>query len=840
MVTKEIPVQVFGAPPRTGTPITGTEIAPEREVPVQVFGVPPATTKPPVEDLRAKYGAKIVPFVDLATGMVDVVGALEAGVSQGVLGEIVGPDVVKEQESFRKANVKLDTDEWVDKVKFEALPTEKQSSLRSLGTERFNTQEEEIFRVFQETNVQLDNEEWVDKVAFAALTPEQQNNLRSLGTEKFVAHEEELFRGANVQLGTGEWVDKKAFQEMPELVQEYTSEYGLDALNKLFPAPEEKTFWQKIKSHLSPEYPPHGSPEEQLMLQLQLEAWQAQPLFAWPRVWESRILSFGPPVMYNPDTGLYIKIAYMVAPEPKTSAVSAATAAAQTLRARPIPVKTPAIVQTRTIGASDVGMSQTQFSAFVRARVLNPNLTPEGWKLSQVLGRIPPAQQTGSLKTMAEILKAMPTRPVAPTPQPAPGAPVGPPSVVQYQFPGYGIPTKAVISQAAKIVQAARGAQTIAAPVIKTVGLQFPRVFPGQTIQPLVLTPGVMSSTVGTLGWKVVSPNRTAFISFIQPITISPQTIAAYNSAKTFAAKQQILAKQGLLPATETLTKVKNWAAATTADYVALATHLAAMTIAQAIAQGKTESQAQTAAQAIVKQLASTATAAKTRTQLQAKTASIVSTATSVATDVATAIEPVIATTYKPPPTERPPKKPPPRKRPPPPPPPWPDAEAPRVQELELPQGTIAWRQGAFWRFVLPPWGKQKPGFSRKPPKGAIKTDKKTPEETLQIIGKPGAKVPKSFSVDLGVVDVLITGYGTKIAFKGHGEKTNVGKRIDSTVKGMSVGKEGPVGLLLEPAAEPLLSKAQVKPGSPRGKPKRTRRGLTAWERATTLKGFVP
>jgi len=59
------------------------------------------------------------------------------------------------------------------------------------------------------------------------------------------------------------------------------------------------------------------------------------------------------------------------------------------------------------------------------------------------------------------------------------------------------------------------------------------------------------------------------------------------------------------------------------------------------------------------------------------------------------------------------------------------------------------------------------------------------------MIGKPGAKVPREITVDLGVVDIIIKDYGKKIEFKGGGLETVAGKSLASTTKGMSIPGTG-------------------------------------------------
>jgi len=98
-----------------------------------------------------------------------------------------------------------------------------------------------------------------------------------------------------------------------------------------------------------------------------------------------------------------------------------------------------------------------------------------------------------------------------------------------------------------------------------------------------------------------------------------------------------------------------------------------------------------------------------------------------------------------------------------------------------VPKGSIAWRQGLFWKYIPPPWTQEKPFTLKNPPHGA-KTGGRTPRETVQMIGTPEAKVPKSVSVHLGVVDLLIDNYGQTITFTG--KKRTVYK---VPTKGMSI-----------------------------------------------------
>ena len=109
----------------------------------------------------------------------------------------------------------------------------------------------------------------------------------------------------------------------------------------------------------------------------------------------------------------------------------------------------------------------------------------------------------------------------------------------------------------------------------------------------------------------------------------------------------------------------------------------------------------------------------------------------------------------------------------------------------KIPVGSITWKQGLFWKYIPPPWRQEKPITLKHPPVGAKFIGAKTPEQTIQMIGKSKAKVPKSASIDLGVVDILIDNYGKDISFTGHGLETVVGSSIAGATKGMSIPASG-------------------------------------------------
>lgn len=119
-------------------------------------------------------------------------------------------------------------------------------------------------------------------------------------------------------------------------------------------------------------------------------------------------------------------------------------------------------------------------------------------------------------------------------------------------------------------------------------------------------------------------------------------------------------------------------------------------------------------------------------------------------------------------------------------------------KRYKIPEGSIAWKQGELkqgeeWKYIPPPWKQEKPITIFHPPLGARYIGEKTPEKTIQMIGKSKAKVPKSVSIDLGVVDIRISNYGREIAYTGKGLETVVGQSIAESTKGMSIPAIAPM-----------------------------------------------
>jgi hypothetical protein len=198
---------------------------------------------------------------------------------------------------------------------------------------------------------------------------------------------------------------------------------------------------------------------------------------------------------------------------------------------------------------------------------------------------------------------------------------------------------------------------------------------------------------------------------------------------------------------------------------VGLQTYVQTLTQLQTKTQTKTQTQVQTQAQT------ATQTAVQTALQQQLKTATKLETQpiTKIITETITRVVP---------PFERPPRVIPPELT---------TTGKSKVGQQKIADGSIAWKQGLFWKYIPPPWVQEKPITLKHPPKGA-KTGGRTPQETVQMIGTPEARVPKSVSVHLGVVDILIDNYGQTISFTG---KKKTPYKVPTT--GMSIPASFPL-----------------------------------------------
>lgn len=101
-------------------------------------------------------------------------------------------EAIKAREEFEASNIELDTGEYISKADFSKLSSEQQEQLKLLGVEKFNlaqqkeaTEQTELQTEFEANNIKLDTGEYVSKTDFEALSSEEQAQLKSVGVEKF-------------------------------------------------------------------------------------------------------------------------------------------------------------------------------------------------------------------------------------------------------------------------------------------------------------------------------------------------------------------------------------------------------------------------------------------------------------------------------------------------------------------------------------------------------------------------------------------------------------------------------------------------------------------------------
>jgi hypothetical protein len=116
-------------------------------------------------------------------------------------------------------------------------------------------------------------------------------------------------------------------------------------------------------------------------------------------------------------------------------------------------------------------------------------------------------------------------------------------------------------------------------------------------------------------------------------------------------------------------------------------------------------------------------------------------------------------------------------------------------KDAEIPMGSIAFKQGMFWKWIPPEDFRNgvKPRTLPRGvhPRGAVLSGGNSPYTTIQRIGTSDAVVPEKISVDMGVTDYFITNSGGEISFSGKGLKTDVGIRMAGPTQGMTVGAVG-------------------------------------------------
>lgn len=484
---------------------------------------------------------------------------------------------------------------------------------------------------------------------------------------------------------------------------------------------------------------------------------------------------------------------------------------------------------TKTITASEIGMSDAQFARFIKFRVTHPNTTPFHFKAMEAFEWE---------KMMAAVTKV---------------AKAG-----QKPKVGIGGLTPAQAAEQAKILaEIVRQAKIKAAyPAVKAEWVeQLARV---TAKQPLTASQIVEQAIKNEAMWRAMAEASIARVQptgfyipdypFVIPLAISDLRISTHQLAGTQPltnAQVQTIAKAANITEAKVRAMAKAGTLTTTLSNSATVARIIAKTQGLTLAQVKTLTEALTKTQGLVQAKVASLTKAQTKALADALTKAMVSealaveTATSVAeltkvlpaeaTQVATeaavkamtkavaegatkteakvaaqqAVQTALQTITAPPvaPTVAPPLTPVPTPTPAPTPsaliiPPFPYGVT-RVgderKEMPLPQGVIVFRMGTFWKHLPPPYTQKK--FLTLPrgiiPMGAINTDLKSPQETLQIIGEPMAEVPESISADIGISDAIVFNRGQNIKFTPRGTLTDVGQRIESTTEGISIPARG-------------------------------------------------
>lgn len=253
---------------------------------------------------------------------------------------------------------------------------------------------------------------------------------------------------------------------------------------------------------------------------------------------------------------------------------------------------------------------------------------------------------------------------------------------------------------------------------------------------------------------------------------------------------------------TQGLTETQAQTIAQTAAQQAIET--ATQTAIQQAIQTATQTAIQTATQTLTKTAAQTATKTLTSSATQTTVQTMVNTAVKTAT--ATITQTAVATVTGIFPIIPPPKV------------------EDKEKKKEVEAGSIAWKMGMFWKYIPPPWDMDKPiTLPRGVAPERAKVDGRTPQETIQMIGTSRAVVPESISIDLGIIDAFITGRGRNIEFRGKGLETDVGERLPSPTRGMSVDGAYP-GM---PVSSGEVRKPSIRTKKPKRKPRRNERDFS-------------
>ncbi len=432
-----------------------------------------------------------------------------------------------------------------------------------------------------------------------------------------------------------------------------------------------------------------------------------------------------------------------------------------------------------TKGAAEVGMTEAEFTRFIQARVINPKLTPLGFKISEIKlssayeiakqQRIKAAFETiekaivkSKLPKVAEIVKAK----IKISPKPIKLKVTAPVSKVELAKIRQGKINEAVESivkgkdspllQKAKLGMLTASEQKVA---LEMVTKQLLAKAEAIIVQLKVITPNkaIAQLLQENLVTVAIATNALAVTNTIANANAKAQTqiLAAVSPAIAQAIRQAIDVRASVATKTNSIAKAQTLAMSEVAT--------ATKAMAEAAAETATK------AQAITKTITSTATEAATKAMAEEATATQVKQAVveTVDTLVKQITEPAVKTVVKAKVSEIvdaivkqiPIVKPPPKIKPPP--KVWippiitlPDGTEKKMTEEEF-ASAVGWKQGFMYIMIFKPYKQNNVTFTRKPIPGIpYKVGARSAYESIRKL-KDG-KLPAKVKIDLGIMDVIV------------------------------------------------------------------------------------
>ena len=307
--------------------------------------------------------------------------------------------IEREAAQFKKDNYQLKTGEWVDKAEYVKLSTSEKSRLSSMGVTAYNKKIEREAAQFKKDNYQLKTGEWVDKQSYLELSTERKLKLNKLGVGKF----NEYYRKEHAVDVMRNVYDPKYQRVYPQ----YEA-----------PPAEPPTISERIVSHLRPPEPSQTELKSMYDARQKLPKWEqsflpipaaTQAKWLYENVtgneapaWLQKAAQYVPSLVVKTPRGYALVIQGEAPPVGgwKSGASKGIKSWSKTL----------------TISPKEIGMSETQFTRFIRARVLNPKLTPSRFKVTEALKSTRITPEPIAIPKMA---KAVPVSKAAPKVKPA-------------------------------------------------------------------------------------------------------------------------------------------------------------------------------------------------------------------------------------------------------------------------------------------------------------------------------------------------------------------------------------------------------------------------------------